>query len=142
MAGLMAGILIVAITSFYIKPRIDNRTWVLSYAVCLDPQPRLIAHKKGSSLANGGDPYFRYSKPIELICKAKNGKLLLTDQTNGKTYEGTYQVHYWICVGSFKLFKKQAYTVCIDGVEGLANFSSRRILSMTVGNYNLNFEVA
>ncbi|MBQ9087036.1 MAG: hypothetical protein IJY47_07620 [Clostridia bacterium] len=84
---------------------------------------------------------FQFSKSIELICEAEDGKLVLTDQTNGKTYEGTYKI---ISHGirNFRI-KRDSYTVVIDGVEGTANISSgnNRTLFVSIGGYYLDFVV-
>jgi hypothetical protein len=78
------------------------------------------------------DPMYELSEPVELVCEAKNGKLVLSDKTNGKTYEGTY------ATSSPKMGN---YKVVIDGLEGTANISSvaYRILTISIGSYLLSF---
>ena len=75
--------------------------------------------------------------PIELTCEAEDGKLVLTDVSNCKTYEGTYK-----SIGAFSFFKQfKTYEIVIDGVEGTANISSNKTLFVSVGGYSLNFSV-
>ena len=78
-----------------------------------------------------------FSKEIELTCTAKDGKLTISDRTNGKTYEGTYKVTSW------GRFIGQSYAVVIDGKDGTAKMSSKfnRTLFISVGGYYLNFEI-
>ena len=80
------------------------------------------------------------SKPIELTLEANDGKFLLIDNTNGKTYEGTYEAASGR-FGKFRAFTKKSYTVVIDGLQGTASFSSNRTLFVSIGGYYLNFEI-
>lgn len=133
---LYTGIIIFLLLSL---PRIENRTWVLSYAKKIEAPYSVVVHGKDFNVSNSDDPIFKFSKPIELICEAKGGKLVLTDKTNGKTYEGTYQRDYGR-FGKFRVFAKESYTVVIDGIEGTANFSTNRTLFVSIGGYSLNFD--
>ena len=80
---------------------------------------------------------FAFSKEIELTCTAEDGKLTISDKTNGKIYEGIYKVTSW------GRFTGQSYTVIIDGKDGTANISSKfnRTLFISVGGYYLTFEI-
>lgn len=125
-------ILCVIIFAVLAKPAIETRTWVLFTAQQKNASYAVVAHKPDYYVSN--DNLFAFSKEIELTCVAKDGKLTITDKTNGKTYEGTYEPTSW---GKF-----QSYDVVIDGIEGTANISSgfNRTLLVSVGDYILNFE--
>ncbi len=117
-------------------PTIETHTWVLSSAQQAEPL-MVVAHHPDLDVSDEESPLFGLSKPIELICEAKDGKLILTDKTNHQTYEGIYTVK------SRNKLRYQSYTVVINGVEGTANISSRsgRTLFMSVGGYYLDFKV-
>lgn len=116
-------------------PTIENRTWVLFTA---QKSGVVVAHHKDYDLSGDTSGLFGASKPIELICEAEDGKLVLIDKTNNKTYEGTYTS----TSGRFGAFKKfKTYTVVIDGLEGTANISSDKTLFVSVGGYSLTFAV-
>ena len=53
------------------------------------------------------------AKIIDMILTAKEGKITITDNTNNKTYEGTYTVEQKTPAGT-------DYKVTIDGKEGYA----------------------
>lgn len=127
---LCTGIIIFLILSI---PSIEKRTWVLSYAQQAQSPCFVVAHGEDYNVSNIDDSMFEFSKPIELICEAKDGKLVLTDKTNGKTYEGTYTT---------SSLRKRNYKVVIDGLEGTANISSvaNRTLIISIGGYLLNFD--
>ena len=137
-------ILCIVVIVFFILaiPNIESHTWVLSFVQQADAPHFVVAHNKAYDVSNDESSLFEFSKPIELICKAKDGKLLLTDKTNGKTYEGTYKSNSSRGFGSIRKFK--SYTVVLDGMEGTANISSNfnRTLFVSIGGYYLNFEVA
>lgn len=120
--------------------KIEHRTWVLSYVQKVEAPYFVIAHGKDYDVSNIKDPMFSFSKPIELICEATDGKLQLIDKTNGKTYEGTYKMTSGL-FGGFSSFTKKSFTVVIDGLQGTANFSSNKTLSVLIDGYNLNFEI-
>ena len=80
------------------------------------------------------------AKVVELILTAKNGKLTLTDSTNGKTYIGTYKV-------SGKTINSIDYEITVEGIKGYATVaqtkyydgSERPTLPINLGNYSLYF---
>ena len=133
--ALSIGIVCVAVAMIYclVVPDIERHTWVLSNAVRSDLPGIVVAH--GGSI-NTDDPMFQVSQPIELICEAKNGKLILTDRTNGKTYEGSYEYGR-----HGRRLKHRSYVVVIEGTEGRANISTGdgRALFVSIGGYYLNF---
>ena len=123
--------------AFFAKPTIENRTWVLSYAQQAEPPLFVVAHNDDYNFSDVESSLFEFSKPIELTLEAKDGKLILNDTTNGKTYEGTYKIKSW------SRYINQRYTFVIDGIEGTANISSKfgRTLFVSIGDYYLHFEV-
>lgn len=128
-------ILCIILYAVFAKPAIETRTWVLSMAQKAEPFA-VVAHKTGYDFSDNDSGLFAFSKEIELTCTAKDGKLIISDKTNGKTYEGTYKVKSW------SKFTNQSYTVVVDGVEGTANLTSRtgRQLFMSLGDYYLFLE--
>lgn len=124
----------IAALLLFSSPTLENRTWVLFTA---QKSGVVAAHDKDYDLSNDTSGLFGASKSIELICQAKDGKLVLTDKTNNKTYEGTYK-----STDGFSLFKQfKTYKVTINGVEGTANISSNKTLFISVDGYSLNFSV-
>ena len=135
-------VLCVAVVTFLILsiPNIERDTWILSYVQQTEAPYLVVAHGKDYDVSNINDPTFTHSKQVELICEAKNGKLLLTDKTNGKTYEGSYNISSF-GGGRFQSFKGTTYAVVIDGLEGTANISSgiNRTLLVYIDGYYLSF---
>ena len=129
-------ILCIILYAIFAKPTIEKCTWVLSSAQQAEPFS-IVAHRSGYDFSDNENELFAFSKEIELTCVAKDGKLILTDKTNDKIYEGTYKTTSW------SRFSTQSYTVVINGKDGTANISSRfnRTLFISVGGYYLNFEV-
>ncbi|MBQ8202762.1 MAG: hypothetical protein IJZ75_00585 [Clostridia bacterium] len=127
-------VLCIALYAFLTKPAIETHTWELFTAQQAEPM-LTIAHHHNYTFDD--DPLFVASKPIELTCVAKNGKLTITDKTNNKTYSGAYEVK------SRNIFSLQRYEVVIEGKKGTANISSRfnRTLFISVDGYYLNFVI-
>lgn len=135
---LVSVILVIVFCLFYFTPAIERHTWVLAWAQRTDMPSMIVAHHKDHDFSNVDGLHAEFSQPIELICEAKSGELVLTDQTNGKTYEGTYKVSSW--GGRRSGF--QSYSIVINGEEGYANITteSGRMLMISIGGYVLNFE--
>ena len=135
-------ILCVGIVMLWISlvPSMENRTWLLSYAQQAEAPYFVVAHNSDYDFSGDESDLYNFSKPVELTLQAKDGKLLLIDKTNGKTYEGTYDVAP-DRFGRFRVFAKKSYTVVIDGLQGKANFSSNRTLFVSIGGYYLNFKI-
>ena len=80
------------------------------------------------------------AKIVDLTLSAKDGKLTVTDQTNGKTYDGTYKV-------TKRTPKSIDYEVVINGVQGYATVANTRYyggeeeptLPINMGEYALYF---
>ena len=130
-------IICIIVYAFIAKPIIETRTWVLSYAQQAEPPLFVVAHNDDYDFSNVDSSFFEFSKPIELTLEANDGKLILTDKTNNKTYEGTYSMKFW------SRYTNQSCYVSIDGELGTANISSKfgRTLFVSIGDYYLHFEV-
>ncbi len=129
-------LLCIILHVFFAKPAIEKRTWVLSYAQQTEPPLSVVAHNDKYDLSNIDSSLFAFSKPIEFTLEAKDGKLILTDITNGNSYEGTYTIK------TFGRYITQNYSVVINEIEGTANIGSKsgRILFVFIGDYCLCFE--
>ena len=84
------------------------------------------------------DEVYPDAKIIELTLTAQNGELILTDVTNGKTYNGIYNV-------SRKTIKSIDYEITIDGIKGYATVAQTKYydgsetptLPINLGDYAL-----
>ena len=134
-------ILGIVISVFLIAamPRIEKRTWTLSYAQQAEAPYSVVAHNKDYDFSDDESGLFAFSKAVELTLEANDGKLMIVDKTNGKTYEGTYTVNSGER-GRFRTFQNKTYTVVIDGLEGPANFSTNRTLFISIDGYYLYFQ--
>ena len=132
--------LIISVFLILAMPKFEHRTWQLTYAQQADAPHFVVAHSAEYDFSNDESGLYDFSKPIELTLEANDGKLLLIDKTNGKTYEGTYEAASG-CFGRFRVFTKKSYAVVIGGLQGTANFSSNRTLFVSIGGYYLNFEI-
>ena len=105
---LLAATLIFALSACGMgKPKIEDYEWKM----------RTIAHIEGEQLvydaAAEESTAHHEAKIIEMTLVAKDGKITITDVTNGKTYEGTYTV-------SGRNPKGTDYNITIDGKSGYA----------------------
>lgn len=86
------------------------------------------------------DELYPNARIIDLTLKADNGKITVTDATNGKEYYGTYKI-------SAKTPKGTDYELVIDGISGYAtvapteyyNGTSQPTLPINLGDYSLYF---
>ena len=124
----IAALTAVTYAVFY-QPAIERHTWELISAIKIGEPFPAVAHKAGLDVSD--DKYFMYSKEVELICTAEDGKLTLTDKTNDKVYEGTYRV------GSNFRFRGEDYECVIDGKECTANISYKYISNASYMYANL-----
>ena len=89
------------------KPKIEDYEWKM----------QTIAHIEGEQLVYDAAAEENTAHPeakiIEMTLVAKDGKITITDVTNGKTYEGTYTV-------SGKNPEGTDYHITIDGKSGYA----------------------
>ncbi len=128
---------------FYVvlsRGTIEKQTWELLMASRIGEPFPVVAYKSGLDLSD--DKYFIRAKEVELICVAEDGKLTLTDKTNNKVYEGTYEVK------SRHLYTRgrQDYICVIDGKECTANVSYKYFefwnadtLTVQIDGYTLTF---
>ena len=105
---LLAATLMLALSACGIgKPKIEDYEWKM----------RTIAHVEGEQLVYDAAAEERTAHPeakiIEMTLVAKDGKITITDVTNGKTYEGTYTV-------SGRNPEGTDYQITIDGKSGYA----------------------
>ena len=131
---------IMAIVLVSIMPRLEKRTWVLSYAQQIEAPYSVVANDPSYDFSDDKSGIFDFSKPTELTLEAKDGKLILTDKTNEKIYEGTYTVKSGK-YGKIRALKKKEYSVVIDGMDGTAQFINNQTLLVTIDGYHLHFEV-
>ncbi|MBQ8398562.1 MAG: hypothetical protein IJX08_01205 [Clostridia bacterium] len=116
-------------------PFMGRHTWALYTAQQTEAPSLIVAHGAGKEPSN--DPLYHASKEIELILEAKNGKLSITDETNDKVYEGTYDLT------SLNLRTGPRYAVVIDGKQGIVTFGTGfdPMLLLSLDGYHLMFEV-
>ena len=132
--------IIISVISIFSMPRLEHRTWVLSYAQQAEAPCFVVAHNPDYNFSEDESGLFDFSKEVELTLEAKDGKLIIVDKTNEKTYEGTYTVTSG-GIGRFRVFKNKTYAIVINGLEGTANFSTNRTLFISIDGYCLYFEV-
>lgn len=133
--GLLLVFLLVLLTGCASKaPNIDEYSWVMTSVQSMEAEGQAVAYgERGSSTLEG-------AKQIELLCKAKDGKLTLTDRTNGNTYTGTYQrskdspqgVIYEVTMEGQKGYAAVGITTYQDG-------SQEPTLIFNLGDYAVNF---
>ena len=115
------------------KPKIEDYEWKM----------RTIAHIEGEQLvydAAEESTAHPEAKIIEMTLVAKDGKITITDITNGKTYEGTYTV-------SGRNPEGTDYHITIDGKSGYAGVamtsyadgSEEPTLPISLDGYSLYF---
>lgn len=88
-------------------PKIDAYTWEMTSVQSMDANGQAVAYgDRGSSTLDS-------AVYMELTCTAEAGILTFTDQTNGKSYSGTYSL-------SGTDPRSVLYQVTVDGKEGFA----------------------
>lgn len=115
-------------------PQIEDYTWVMTSVQSVKAGGQAVAYgERGSST-------LETAKQIVLLCRAEEGSLTLIDQTNRKTYTGTYQRSKNSPQGTI-------YEVTIEGQEGYAaaamttyqDGSQDPTLIFNLGDYAVNF---
>ena len=89
------------------KPKIEDYEWKMRTIVHIEDNQSVYDAAEEESSAHPE------AKIIEMTLVAKDGKITITDVTNGKTYEGTYTV-------SGRNPKGTDYNITIDGKSGYA----------------------
>lgn len=115
-------------------PQIEDYTWVMTSVQSVEAGGQAVAYgERGSST-------LETAKQIVLLCRAEEGSMTLIDQTNHKTYTGTYQLSKDSPQGAI-------YEVTIEGQEGYAatamttyqDGSQDPTLIFNLGDYAVNF---
>ena len=86
------------------------------------------------------DELYPEAEIVDMTLTAKDGEITITDTTNGKTYNGTYEVMQ-------KTPKGTDYEIIIDGVTGYATVAPTEYydgteiptLPINIGGYSLYF---
>ena len=120
------------------KPSIEDYIWRMRTVMSNDIE---LADSEDIVLAVGEpDELYPNAKLVELTLVAKNSRIMITDATNNKTYEGTYKV-------SGKNPKGTDYEVTIDGKHGYATVAMTKYyddmeeptLPINLGDYSIYF---
>ena len=93
-------------------PRIEDYSWVMTTIQYTEDDGQIIAHAADTV----GVP--DSSVEIALKCSSANGELSLTDETNSKSYKGTYKV-------TDTNQETRIYEIVLNNMEGMA------VVSMT-----------
>lgn len=134
-AGWLLAFLLVLLTGCSSKmPKIDAYSWVMTSVQSMDAGGQAVAYGERFSST------LEEAKQVELICEAQGGTLTLTDQTNDRTYTGTYQQ-------SQSDFKSTIYEVEVEGISGVAvaamttyqDGTQDPTLIFNFGDYAVNF---
>jgi len=89
------------------KPKIEDYEWKMRTIIHIEDNQAVYDAAAEESTSHPE------AKIIEMTLVAKNGKITITDVTNGKTYEGTYTV-------SGRNPEGTDYNITIDGKSGYA----------------------
>ena len=105
---LLAATLIFALSSCGLgKPKIEDYEWKMRTIMHIEDNQSVYDAAEEASTAHPE------AKIIEITLVANDGKITITDVTNGKTYEGSYTV-------SGRNPKGTDYQITIDGKSGYA----------------------
>ena len=116
------------------KIRIENYEWKM----------RSVMHTENDQLrvdaVDENDNAHTEAKIVDMTLTAKDGKIIITDATNNKTYEGAYNV-------SAKTPRSTDYHVTIDGISGYATVAmttyadgtKEPTLPISIDGYSLYF---
>ena len=116
------------------KPKIEDYEWKMRTIMHADDNQVIYDAVAEESTTHPE------AKIIEMTLVAKDGKITITDVTNGKTYEGTYTV-------SGRNPKGTDYHISIDGKSGYAGVamttyadgSEEPTLPITLDGYSMYF---
>lgn len=120
--------------SGFSSPKIEDYTWEMSSVAYVEDE-QLVMVAVGES-----DPVYPEAKVIDMILTASSGKITITDKTNNKTYEGTYEVES-------KNHESTIYKITLDGKDGYATVamttyaddSETPTLPINLGDYSMYF---
>ncbi|MBQ3015433.1 MAG: hypothetical protein IJD79_01485 [Clostridia bacterium] len=116
------------------KPKIEDYEWKMRTIMHADDNQVIYDAVAEESTTHPE------AKIIEMTLVAKDGKITITDVTNGKTYEGTYTVSgrnpkgtdYHISIDGKSGYAGVAMTTCADGSE-------EPTLPITLDGYSMYF---
>lgn len=136
---LLTALLLLALTSCELKkPKIEDFEWKM---IMIKDENSIVASEIETA----------YMKPTEMILTAKDGKLILTDNTRGKTYEGSYTKSnnfiediYEVLIDTNGITE---YEITLNGNVGSANLrvvkyaddSTLPMLSVKIDKYTIDF---
>lgn len=118
--------------------KIEDYQWKMRTVMSNDVE---LADSDAVVLAVGQkDELYPNAKIVDLTLIAKDGRITITDASNGKTYEGTYKV-------SQTTGKGADYEITIDGKKGYCTVAmtdyyegdSEPTLPINLGDYTLYF---
>ncbi len=132
---LLAVVIIITMFSSCTKneAKIEDGEWKLESVESLNDNGSVVAVGEKSTVNPN-------AKVIDIVLTAQDGELVLSDKTNGETYNGAYEeMTITDSADDYKIF--------IDGKEGLINStktvypdgSEEPMLIMTVDGYDLYF---
>ena len=116
------------------NPKIEDFEWQMHTAMQLDKDS--LAYTAGAESSNTHPE----ASVLKVTLLAKDGKIVITDATNNKTYNGTYTVSgknpkgtdYRITFGGETGYATVAYTTYLDGTQ-------KPTLPITLGDYSICF---
>ena len=88
-------------------PQIEDYNWIMTSVQSKETNGQAVA------FGDRGTSTLASAKQIEMTCTAQNGNLTFNDQTNHKTYTGTYKL-------SETDPQSSIYQVVVEGKEGVA----------------------
>lgn len=118
---------------------IEDYEWQMRTVMSVDIE---TAQNEDSLIVAVGEPDELYpnAKIVDLLLIAKDGKITIKDETNNKTYSGTYKVQQKTPQGT-------DYEVTINGINGYATVAPTKYyngtevptLPINLGEYSLYF---
>ena len=100
-------------TRFNVK--IEDHTWQMLTVQKNELDSQILACSPAYALVAA---YVEGATVVDMVCTAQDGKLIITDKTNQKTYEGTYEITSEN-KNPLATDKETLYNVTIDGQTGL-----------------------
>lgn len=121
------------------KYAIDDCVWVMASVQSVEQNGDFVAYAPSNDTFN--KEAYPNAVPIDMACTAKDGAFSILDQTNHKTYNGTYKV-------TKNSSQTTIYEIVIEDESGTAVVSVTNnrngtvipAMILSVGNYVLNFQ--
>ena len=116
------------------SPAINDFSWKMSTIASIENEQLNVIAVGDSNYAHPE------AEVIDMTLIASDGKIILTDNTNSKTYEGTYFI-------DGKNLRSTSYKITIEGEDGYATVamttyldgSKKPTLPISLGNYTIYF---